>query len=461
MPEPFTPTGDGTVLLDRTGREISYRRVAVHVVAGADAGASAIADGGEISVGTNPGNDLTLTDPSVSRHHCTIAVRARGYQLSDLGSTNGTHVAGIGVDRAYIKPGTVIDVGQTKLRFDVLDDRVSEPLASEERWGRALGRSPGMRRIFALLPRLAATDSTVLLEGETGTGKSLLADVLHDASPRRGAPFVVVDCGAIPPTLIESELFGHEKGAFTGATAARRGVFEAAEGGTVFLDEIGELPLEMQPRLLRALDDRVVRRVGGNDQIKLDVRVIAATNRDLRAEVNRGRFRSDLFFRLATVRLRVPPLRERRDDIAVLAAHFWTQFAGDPGDAPPAELLADWLKREWPGNVRELRSAVERAVLFDDPAIWAEISTTIALPDPPSKPAAADAAPTVEFDDAASFRLAKERAVAEWERGYVRELVRRHDGNLSRAARAARMDRNHLRELLRRHGVTAQDDTQG
>ncbi|HUQ05442.1 MAG TPA: sigma 54-interacting transcriptional regulator [Kofleriaceae bacterium] len=438
---------------------MSYRRISVHVVAGADAGASAVADGGEISVGTNPGNDLTLTDPSVSRHHCVIAVRARGYQLSDLGSTNGTHVAGIGIDRAYLKPGIIIDVGQTKLRFDVLDDRVSEPLASEERWGRALGRSSGMRRIFALLPRLAAADSTVLLEGETGTGKSLLADVIHDASPRRGAPFMVVDCGAIPPTLIESELFGHEKGAFTGAAAARRGVFEAAAGGTVFLDEIGELPLEMQPRLLRALDDRVVRRVGGNDQIKLDVRVIAATNRDLRAEVNRGRFRSDLFFRLATVRLRVPPLRERRDDIAVLAAHFWTQF-GDPADAPPAELLTDWLKRDWPGNVRELRSAVERAVLFGDPAVWAEISTTIALPDPTSKKPVAAAA-EVEFDDAASFRLAKERAVAEWERAYVRELVRRHDGNLSRAARAARMDRNHLRELLRRHGVTAQDDTQG
>jgi DNA-binding NtrC family response regulator len=294
----------------------------------------------------------------------------------------------------------------------------------------------------------------VLLEGETGTGKSLLAEALHEAGTRRGAPFMVLDCGAIPPTLIESELFGHEKGAFTGAAAARRGIFEAAAGGTVFLDEIGELPLDMQPRLLRALEDRQVRRVGGNDQIKLDVRVLAATNRDLRQEVNRGRFRSDLFYRLATVRLRVPPLRERRDDIAVLACHFWAQFAGDAGAAPPAELLADWLKRDWQGNVRELRSAVERAVLFDDPAVWAEISATISLPDTSDRAAAAAA----DFDDAASFRVAKERAVAEWERGYIRELVRRHDGNLSRAARAARMDRNHLRELLRRHGVTAQDD---
>jgi DNA-binding NtrC family response regulator len=457
MAREFTAsTGDGTVLLDRTGRELSYRRITVHVVTGPDAGATANADGGEIAVGTNQGNDLVLTDPSVSRHHCVFSVQPRGYQLADLGSTNGTTIASVGVEKVWLKPGALVDIGQTRLRFDVLDDRVREPLATEERWGRALGRSQGMRRLFALLPRLAATDSTVLLEGETGTGKSLIAEALHEAGLRRTAPFMVLDCGAIPPTLIESELFGHEKGAFTGAANVRRGIFEAAAGGTVFLDEIGELPLDMQPRLLRALEDRQVRRVGGNDQIKLDVRVLAATNRDLRQEVNRGRFRSDLFYRLATVRLRVPPLRERRDDIAVLACHFWAQFAGDAGAAPPAELLADWLKRDWQGNVRELRSAVERAVLFDDPAIWAEISATISLPD--TGDTGSMPAISASFDDAASFRVAKERAVGEWERGYVRELVRRHDGNLSRAARAARMDRNHLRELLRRHGVTIQDD---
>jgi DNA-binding NtrC family response regulator len=447
-----SPTGAGTVLLDRAGRELSYQRISVTVVAGVDLGRAASSEEGEISIGTAVGTDLTLTDPSVSRHHCVLAVGPRGYQLADLGSTNGTAVGGVGVERAWIKAGALIDLGQTRLRVDVLDDRVREPLAAEERWGRALGRSPGMRRIFAILPKLAASDSTVLIEGETGTGKSLLADVLHDASARRTSPFVVLDCSAIPPTLIESELFGHEKGAFTGAAMARRGVFEAAAGGTVFLDEIGELPLEMQPKLLRALEDRVVRRVGGNESTRLDVRVLAATNRDLRTEVNRGRFRSDLYYRLNTVRLRVPPLRERREDIGVLAAHFWGQYAGDVNQSPPAELLTDWLKRDWPGNVRELRSAVERAVLLDDPSIWAEISTTVALPHdgPPSR--------ALDFDDAVSFRVAKERAVGEWERSWVAELVRRHDGNLSRAARAARMDRNHLRELLRRHGVSIADD---
>ena len=447
----FTQPGDGTVLLDRSGREISYRRIKIEVVAGPDLGRSVVAEGGEVSIGTADGSDLQLTDPAVSRHHCTVSVVARGYQLADLGSTNGTTVSGIGIERGLVRPGTVVELGQTKLRFDVGDDRVREPLAVEERWGRALGRSAAMRRIFALLPKLAGSDTSLLLEGETGTGKSLLAEVIHDASARRGRAFVVVDCGAIPPTLIETELFGHEKGAFTGAVAMRHGVFEAAAGGTVFLDEIGELPLEMQPKLLRALEDRVVRRVGGNESVRLDVRVIAATNRDLRQEVNRGRFRTDLLYRLNTVRLRVPPLRERRDDIGVLAGHFWTQFANDPHAAPPAELLIDWLRRDWPGNVRELRSAVERAVLLDDPSIWAEISTTVAVPE------IAGAAPA-DFDEAASFRVAKERAVASWERGYVRELVRRHEGNLSRAARAARMDRNHLRELLRRHGVSITDE---
>ncbi len=432
---------------------MSYQRLSVTVIAGADLGRSASSEDGEISIGTAAGTDLTLTDPSVSRHHCVLAVGPRGYQLADLGSTNGTMVGGIRVERAWVKPGALIDLGQTRLRVDVLDEHVREPLASEERWGRALGRSPGIRRIFAILPRLAASDSTVLIEGETGTGKSLLAEVLHDAGARRAAPFMVIDCAAIPPTLVESELFGHERGAFTGAVAARRGAFEAAAGGTVFLDEIGELPLEMQPKLLRALEDRVVRRVGGSEPIRLDVRVIAATNRDLRTEVNRGRFRSDLYYRLNTVRLRVPPLRDRREDIGVLAGHFYGQFAGDPTAAPPAELLTDWLKRDWPGNVRELRSAVERAVLLDDPLVWAEISSTISLPH--DRPGASRA---LDFDDAVSFRVAKERAVGEWERAWVRELVRRHDGNLSRAARAARMDRNHLRELLRRHGVSVTED---
>jgi DNA-binding NtrC family response regulator len=255
----------------------------------------------------------------------------------------------------------------------------------------------------------------------------------------------VLDCGAIPPTLIESELFGHERGAFTGAAAARVGGFEAARGGTVFLDEIGELPLDMQPKLLRAIEDRVVKRVGGNEPIRLDIRVIAATNRDLRSEINQGRFRSDLYYRLNTFRLRIPPLRERREDIALLVAHFYRQLS-PAGEPPPAELLSELARHDWPGNVRELRAAVERAVLLGDPAVWRALTD--------DAPASSEDG---RFVDGTSFRAAKERAVAAWEREYVRSLIARHDGNLSRAARAVRMDRNHLRELLRRHKITADD----
>jgi DNA-binding NtrC family response regulator len=432
-----------TRALSRSRGELRLERVRIGVVAGPDRGGTCEDGPDEITVGTDRGNDLVLTDPAVSRHHFAVAATPRGTLIRDLGSTNGTVVDGVRVERAYLRPGSVITIGQTELRVEPAGE-TTETLSAADGWGHALGASPAMRRIFALLPRIAASDATVLLEGETGTGKSLLAAAIHEASGRAARPFVTLDCGAIPPTLIESELFGHEKGSFTGATASRIGAFEQAAGGTLFLDEIGELPLEMQPKLLRALEERAVKRVGGNETIRLDLRLIAATNRDLREEVNRGRFRSDLFYRLATLRLRVPPLRERREDIPLLIAHFYSQFA--PGEDPPAELITDLTRQDWPGNVRELRAAVERVVLLDDPAVWADITVGNAPVDgaPPS-PAGAD--------DGMSFRAAKERAVAEWERGYVRLLVQRHGGNLSRAARAVRMDRNHLRELMRRHGV--------
>jgi transcriptional regulator with GAF, ATPase, and Fis domain len=258
---------------------------------------------------------------------------------------------------------------------------------------------------------------------------------------------VVVDCGAIPPTLIESELFGHEKGAFTGAERTRVGAFEAAHGGTLLLDEVGELPLEMQPKLLRALEDRVVKRVGTTSTIPVDVRVIAATNRDLRLAVNRGAFRPDLLYRLNTVRLRIPPLRDRRDDIPLYVEHFYEQFTRGAG-AAPAELISSCLQQEWPGNVRELRSAVERAVLMGDASSWSELTE-------PSLPLGA---PPDVFDPLLSFRVAKERAVARWERWYVNELYSHAGRNLSKAARGARMDRAHLRELLRRYRMPMDDE---
>ncbi|MDI3290535.1 sigma 54-interacting transcriptional regulator [Polyangium sp. 15x6] len=451
------PHAKETVALVVRPRECAIGRFRLQVTAGPDRGVERVSDGAELSVGTAAGNHLVLTDGAVSRHHCVITVTDRGFLVRDLGSRNGTRLSGFRVEGAYLGPGAVLGVGKSTLRFDPLPDEIVEPLADEERYGRILGQSMAMRRLFAALPRIAASDSTVLIEGETGTGKGLLAEVIHQKSPRAEGPFVVIDCSSIPPTLIEAELFGYMRGAFTTALQSRAGAFEAAAGGTVFLDELGELPLDMQPKLLRALEERVVRRLGSLDPVKLDVRVIAATNRDLRQEVNRGTFRSDLYYRLNIVRIRLPPLRERREDIPPLVAHFYEQFARSGEPLPPAELVAAFTKQDWPGNVRELRAAVERAILMEDQELWFE--ATLGAP-PGSSPKAA-APPSVDYEDdlsLGSFRAAKERAVARWERGYIETLVRQSGGNLSRAARSAHMDRNHLRELLRRHGISATEE---
>jgi DNA-binding NtrC family response regulator len=418
-------------------RELRFRRVRLTVLDGPTQGRSLEFAENEISIGTALENDLVVDDQAVSRHHVAIMPTPRGHLVRDLGSTNGTTINGVRVERAYLTDRAVVAIGTTRIQFEPLDAETRTTISSEDRWGRALGVSDAMRRLFAVLPKLAASDVTILIEGETGTGKSMLASAIHEASPRAANPFVVVDCASIPPNLIESELFGHEKGSFTGATAPRVGAFELAHNGTIFLDEIGELPLDLQPKLLRALEDRIIKRVGGNDQVKVDVRVIAATNRELRAEINRGQFRSDLFYRLNTFSVRVSPLRERPEDVALLVAHFYRQLHPH-AEEPPAELLTELLRHEWPGNVRELRAAVERTVLLGDPAVWREITEPTAH---------------ATFDETSSFRAAKEQAVAAWEREYLRTLVARFAGNLSRAARAVRMDRNHLRELLVRHGL--------
>jgi DNA-binding NtrC family response regulator len=436
--------------LDRPG-ELIFDKFSVTVVSGPDRGLHRASNAAEFAIGKDRGNDLVLTDPTVSRHHCTITAAEQGYRLRDLGSTNGTSIGGVAVESAFVKPGTFLQLGGTAVRFDRVGGKVVEPLSAQDSFGRSIGRSPAIRRIFALLPKVAASASTVLIEGETGTGKTLLAEALHRASARHHGPFVVLDCSAIPPTLIESELFGHERGAFTGADRARAGVFEAAAAGTLFLDEIGELPLAMQPKLLRALEERLVRRIGSTRDTAVDARIIAASNRDLRRMVNRGDFRDDLFYRLAIVRLRLPPLRERVDDIPLLVQHFYHQFVGDEGAMPPLELVEDLCHHDWPGNVRELRTAVERAVLFDDPRIWREIQ------EPPHGPPA-QWGPDELFRADTPFRVSKERVITRWEARYVSDLIARHDGNLTRAARAARMDRSYLRELVAKHRLAARHE---
>jgi DNA-binding NtrC family response regulator len=410
----------------------------VVVTRGRDKGKEATATRPDFVVGTQEACDLVLTDPTVSRSHLSIETRPEGFRLRDLGSTNGTSVAGLRVVEAFIDPGADISVGETRLRFATRSAALELPLYAGDAFGSLLGRSIAMRQVFALLARAAPTDATILLLGETGTGKDLAAEALHQASRRAAGPFVVVDCSAIPDALMESELFGHERGAFTGAVDKRVGAFEAAHGGTVFLDEIGELPLELQPKLLRVLERKTVKPVGGNTTRDVDVRVVAATHRDLRAEINRGAFREDLFFRLSVITVRLPPLREREEDVAALAERFWRQVGGT--DALPSELRPRLVGQRWDGNVRELRNLVERA---------RTLGAGLAFVDAPTSSDDRE----LGVDVSVPFKEAKRRLVERFERPYLTQLLAAHHGNVSAAARQAGLDRVHLIKLLRQHGL--------
>jgi two-component system, NtrC family, response regulator GlrR len=440
-----------TKVLSAHFQDLRLRRFVLTVVQGLDAGATATSDGEDFSIGTAQGNQLVVRDPAVSRHHCVIITRPSGFLIRDLGSTNGTVVNGMRIESGYLNRDAELRVGITHLKFSASKETVRHPLSAERSFSELMGTGLAMRRLFALLPRVAASDAAVLIQGETGTGKSLLARAIHGSSPRADGPIVVVNSASIPPTLIEAELFGHERGAFTGAEARRAGAFEQARGGTLVLEEIGELPLSMQPKLLTALEDRVIRPIGCREPLKTDCRIVASTNRDLRYEVNRGTFRSDLFYRLNTVTLRLPPLRERREDIPLLTEHFLREFgASDRKQELEGMLAATWAGRDWTGNVRELRSAVQRAVLLgmDQRESWRPAPSS--WPPPPSSKTT-PAEDIVELGQ--TFREAKEAAIAKWEERYVAALLARHDQNLSRAAREVEMDRNYLRTVAKKYGL--------
>jgi DNA-binding NtrC family response regulator len=337
LPSEEHARGASLVLHPGTDRE---RRVAVGVT--------------QLSLGSNPDNDVVLDDPHVSSRHAVLRPVPKGYEFADLGSRNGSKVQGVAVTSAMLRHGVLITLGTTHLRFEVPQPAFDD---GPTRFGDAIGTSPVMRQTFAMLTRLAPSDLTITLLGPTGVGKDVLARGLHAASPRRGGPFVVFDCGAVAPNLIESQLFGHEKGAFTGATDDHIGAFERADKGTLFLDEVGEMALDLQPKLLRVLESRRVSPVGGSAERPVDVRIVAATNRDLEKEVAAGRFRQDLFYRLSVAVVRVPALRERGADVAELVGHF----AAEAGVVIGPDALAVLTAYDWPGNVRELRNVVQSA----------------------------------------------------------------------------------------------------
>ena len=430
-----------TQLSPRTGEQI-VSALRIEVVDGPDRCRHVV--GGEVvSVGTARDNALAITDFTVSRYHLEVSVRPGGILVADLGSTNGTYVGAVRIERAIVPPGTLVKLGGTTIRFDDAVRRAVPSDGSRLELAGMIGASPHMQRMFADIERVAASPTAVLIVGESGTGKELVAEALHARSPRARSPLVTIDCGALSSSLLASELFGHERGAFTGADRLHRGAFERAADGTVFLDEIGELPGADQSALLGVLERRRFRRVGGAAELELGARVIAATNRDLRAEVNSGRFRHDLYHRLAVVVLRLPPLRERREDIPLLVAHFARELGVD---APiegvfGAEQLATWQKHPWPGNIRELRNAVEAAIV-----IGPQQPTGQAAP-PPAPLADDPSQPILPYKDQ---RAAVVRA---FEHGYLARLLAQAGGNVSQAARLAKMDRSHLIDLLHRHGL--------
>ncbi len=428
---------------------VRYAKLRVSVTRGPDTGQSVETPGTPVRIGTSPENDLVLTDDTVSRRHAELQPTPLGMRVRDVESTNGILLGGVRIKDAFVPGDFQIAIGETWLAVNWLAETVDREQVQTDRFGDVLGRSPRMRELFADLERIAPSEVTLVLEGETGTGKDLIAESLHAASPRASSPFVVFDCGAVAPTMVESELFGHERGAFTGAHSAHTGVFEQAQGGTLFIDEIGELPLELQPKLLRALEKREIRRVGGRQTIGVDARIIAATNKNLRVEVRDGRFRQDLYFRIAAAQIVVPPLRDRMEDLELLVQHFLEM------ETPPRALsdvpLLVWemfKAHRWPGNVRELRNAVQRlAVTPDRPLHDAHAF---------SAPAAEGRAPGSRWQrdgTVVPLRVARREAGDDFERAYLELVLGRTGGNVTRAAAIAEVSRQMMQKLMRKHGM--------
>jgi transcriptional regulator with GAF, ATPase, and Fis domain len=447
---PSSPTGrTSATLLNEEHYALPRLRIVVEREAGQRVERTHLVDGELLRIGSHPSNNVVLDDPLVSRFHCRL-FRGATWRISDSGSLNGTRVAGVRVrDADLLFPECRIELGGCVLRIEEAEpeSQATRSGAASSRLGAIIGASAPMRRLFDQLTRVGNTATGVLIEGESGTGKELVAAEIVRLGPRAKRPFIVVDCGAISRTLIESELFGHAKGAFTGAQTTRIGAFEAADGGTVFLDEIGELPIDMQPKLLRVIEAGEVRRIGENQTRQVNVRVIAATNRNLEREVNNARFREDLFFRLSVITLRVPPLRERLEDLPLLVGSFLEHLgAQSKHHLFTPEVFGEMARHVWPGNVRELRNFVERTVVFEESWLHTGARNESPSQAPPPPPA-----PTVSVEQ--PFKVAKDALIDGFEREYLVALLAWSDNNVSRAARKAGLDRMYLHRLLQKHGL--------
>jgi transcriptional regulator with PAS, ATPase and Fis domain len=444
---------EGPTRARRVPTVVRYTKTRIAVTKGPDTGLVFEVAHAPLRIGTSPENDLVLADDTVSRRHAEIEPTPAGVRIRDMGSTNGVLLGGARIYDAVLPGELRLQVGETELTVTPLRDTVAREQAHSDTFGDAIGRSARMRELFADLERIAPSDATLLIEGETGTGKDIVAESVHRASPRADGPFVVFDCGAVASSLAESELFGHERGAFTGAVATHSGVFQQAHGGTLFLDEIGELPKDLQPKLLRVLEKRVIKRVGGTVSTAVDVRVLAATNRNLRAEVARGAFREDLYFRLATAHVVVPPLRDRMDDLEPLIAHFLgLEQPPRSLDDVPDPVWDLFRAHRWPGNVRELRNAVKRLMLTPDRPLR-DVGTSSEVASPAAEPVAPPLAPQ-------PLRIARREASDSFERAYLERVLGRTGGNVTRAAAIAEVSRQMMQKLMRKHSVGARGATE-
>ncbi|WP_394822985.1 sigma 54-interacting transcriptional regulator [Pendulispora albinea] len=454
MQSPVHPSlSEETVL--RPKRNTTTTSFQLTFLRGPDAGVVLVVDGAAacpVLLGTSEVCSVRLRDPEVSRRHVSLDVYDAYLRVRDLSSKNGTFVNATRVGEALLCGGEEIQIGSTVARVDVEVKAKPIPVSPDTSFGPVLGASLAMRRLYPLCRRLAESDVPLVIEGETGTGKEVMAEALHAASRRASGPFVVFDCTAVPASLLESALFGHEKGAFTGAATARPGVFEEAHGGTLLIDEIGDLEKSLQSKLLRAIQKSEIRRLGGARWVKVDVRLIAATRRDLDKEVQAGRFRDDLFFRLAVARIALPPLRDRRDDIEPLARHFWELYGGRDKSFP-VHLLDRLLSHSWPGNVRELANTVARLVALGELAdSYSELFRQAA---PEASEEGGEAAMPRDFiENVVGLNLplaeAREQVLREFERRYVVHLLKLHGGDSARAAAASGIGERYLRMIRAR-----------
>ncbi len=416
-------------------------------VSGPLQGEEFLIDKDTFTIGSGDHNDLTIQDSTISRRHCEIRLDPDGSRIRDLGSTNGTYTGGIRISEAFLTPGSEFRLGKTRIVFCPMQEAMDYRLSSSERFGNLLGSSVPMRRVFHLAETYAPTEATILIEGETGTGKEVLAEEIHKHSKRRHQPFIVIDCASLSRELVESELFGHSKGAFTGATADRPGAFEYASGGTVFLDEIGELSPELQPKLLRVLEKREIRRVGSNQMRNIDVRIISATNRRLQNEVNAGRFREDLYYRLSVVHIEIPPLRNHKQDLPLLTRKFMQEFMGPNAEDKIADFertMRIFSTYGWPGNVRELRNLVEVASYADRQPV--DMGAFLAIGHKLTSEQ-----DSLKFDAERPFKDVKNELIAAFEKDYIKKILEQHNGVISRAAESAGIERAYLQRLIKKY----------